>query len=232
MSFSALADGCVDTRARLRRRRRAWCALLATSLAAAPVHALPAWDLFFGPGDMQNNFNVPKITLTNASTTGEQIVEFRMSVGHPDFIFDFVADLSSNPAGRAANVATEALTGATLMVGDRINHVGAFDEVAWSFTDFTPGEALVFEIDVDPRVGGPTADARTILFDNGAHPNAVVLVRFSDGSTDTFLLPDAGAPSAAYSFGGSGPFVVPEPSVATLIAVGLAALSRVRRRSS
>ena len=232
MRFFAISDGRVDTRARLHRRRLAGCALLAASLAATPVQALPAWDLFLGPGDMQNNFNVPKITLSNASTMGEQIVEFRMSIGHPDFVFDFVADLSSNPAGRAANVATEALTGATLVVGNRINHVGAFDEVAWSFTDFTPGEALVFEIDVDPRVGGPTADARTVLFDNGAHPNAVVLVRFSDGSTDTFVLPDAGTPSAAYAFGGSGPFAIPEPSVATLIAVGLVVLRRVSRRSS
>jgi hypothetical protein len=206
--------------------------LLATSLAAAPVHALPAWDLVVGPGDMQNNFNVPKITLTNTSTTGEQIVEFRMSVGHPDFIFDFVADLSSNPAGRAANVASEAQTGATLTVGNRINSVGAFDEVAWSFSDFLVGESLVFEIDVDPRTGGPTADARTVLFDNGAHPNAVVFVRFADGSTDTLVLPDAGVPSPGYSFGGIGSPAVPEPSVALLIAAGLAALRRVARREA
>ncbi len=201
------------------------------SVAATPVHALPAWDLLIGPGDMQNNFNVPKITLTNASTSGEQIAEFRISVGHPDFVFDFVADLSSTPAGRAANVATEALTGATLLVGNRVNQVGAFDEVAWGFTDFAPGEALVFEVDVDPRVGGPTADARTVLFDNGAHPNGSVFVRFSDGSTASFVLPDAGAPSTAFSFGGSGVFAVPEPSVAALVAVGLAALSRRARRA-
>ena len=221
-----------ELRGRLRRRRFGWFALLATSLAAAPVHALPAWDLLIGPGDMQNNFNVPKITLTNTSTAGEQIVEFRMSIGHPNFLFDFVADLSSNPAGRAANVATEALTGATLTVGNRINGVGAFEEVAWSFSDFQVGEALVFEVDVDPHVGGPTVDARTVFFDNGAHPNSVVLVRFSDGSMDTLVLPDAGAPSAGYSFGGTGSPVVPEPSVALLIAAGLAALRRVARRAA
>ncbi len=230
MSCSGPADRCTEPLARPRRRRLGWFALLATSLAAAPVHALPAWDLFIGPGDMQNNFNVPKITLTNTSTTGEQIVEFSMSVGHPDFIFDFVADLSSNPAGRAANVATEVLTGATLMVGNRINGVGAFDEVVWSFTDFMAGEALAFEIDVDPVVGGPTADARTVLFNNGVHPNSVVFVRFSDGSTDTLPLPDAGAPSTGYSFGGTGSPPVPEPSVAMLIALGLAALRQVAGR--
>ncbi len=197
--------------------------LVAALGAATAAHATPRFDLLLAPGDAQNNFNVPKITLTNTSTAGEEIVGFSMSIGAPGFVYDFVLDLASNPAGRAASVATEAATGATLVAGDRVNGSGSVPTLIWSFSRFAPGKKLIFEVDVDPVSGNPTADARTVWFNNGAAPNATVQVQFRYGAAAILTMPDvAGAPTS-FSFSATG---VPEPATAALLAAGLVALAQ------
>ena len=197
--------------------------LLFAALGAAPAaFATPLFSLVIGPGDAQNNFNVPKITLSNTSTAGEQITGFSMSIGDAAFVYDFVLSLSSNPAGRAASVATETTTGATLVAGDRVNGSGSVATLVWSFTGFAPGEQLIFEVDVDPVSGGPTADARTVWFNNGAAANAVVQVNFSSGATAGFTMPDVAGSPTSFTF-------VPEPTTALLLGAGLVAMA-VRAR--
>ncbi|HEY8493742.1 MAG TPA: hypothetical protein VIN04_07590 [Myxococcota bacterium] len=196
-------------------------AALAVLLAAPPALGLPSFELTAGPGDMQNNWNVPKLTLTNTSSAGESIVSFSLTIGHLGFVYDFVADLSSSPAGRAANVATEALTGATLVAGDRVNGTGSVRTLVWSFEHFTPGESLVFEVDLDRADGSVTWDARTIWFDNGAQPNAVAEVVFSNGATVGFEMPDTGGAPTMLLFA----LEAPEPGAAALLGVGLAGLT-------
>jgi hypothetical protein len=197
------------------------CALL---LAPSLAHALPTFSLVLARGDAQNNFNVPQITLTNTSTGGESIAGFSFSIGAPGFVWDFVLGAASNPAGQAVDIATEAATGATLVAGDRVNGSGSVTTLAWSFAHFAPGESLVFEADVDPTSGGPTADARTVWFNNGAAPNAQIQVTYAYGATSSFSLADAPAANS-YTIGATA---VPEPGVAILVGLGLALLSARR----
>lgn len=206
----------------MRRTAIAAFLLLAALCVAPTAFATPSFDLVLARGDAQNNFNVPKITLTNTSTAGESVTGFSMSVGASGFVYDFVLSLSSNPAGRAANVATETATGATLVAGDRVNGTGSVATLVWSFAHFAPGERLVFEVDVDPVSGDPTVDARTVWFNNGAAPNAVVQVSFSNGSMAGFTLPDAAGAPVTFNFNGTP---VPESTTALLFGAGLAALA-------
>lgn len=198
--------------------------LLAPSLALA----LPTFSLVLARGDAQNNFNVPQITLTNTSTAGEQIVGFSFTIGAPGFVWDFVLGAASNPAGQAVDIATEALTGATLVAGDRVNGSGSVTTLVWSFTHFAPGESLVFEVDVDPVSGGPTVDARTVWFNNGAAPNAQIQITYGYGATSSFTLAD-GPIANSYPLNGTA---VPEPGVALLVGAGLALLAASSRRAA
>jgi hypothetical protein len=196
------------------------CAL--SALLAAPAAATPVFQVRIGPGDVQNNWNVPKLTFENLSTAGETIAAISISIGAPGYVYDFVTSLSSNPAGRPANVATEAATGATLVAGDRVNGTGSVTTLAWTFAHFAPGERLVFEVDLDRADGTATVDARTIWFNNGVAPNAAIVVTFTGGATATVTLPDApGNPSSVLI----GPTVaVPEPTTASLLAAGILGL--------
>lgn len=204
-------------------------AVAAVVLVSGAAAATPMWTLDIVPGDMQNNFNVPKFILTNTSTAGEDISSFSFSIGDPAFFFDFVADLSSGPAGQAANVATEAATGAVLLQGDRVNDRSGVDTLIWSFSDFQVGESLIFEVDVDPASAGgggsQTSDARTVFFSNGPAPNSVSSIGFSDGAIETLSVPDDSGSAFNYSSGSSGVVLSPEPSTALLMLLGLLGLA-------
>jgi len=203
-------------------------ALVLAALGAAPnASATPIFGLAIVPGDAGNNFDIPKITLTNASTAGEQITGFSMSIGSTTFVYDFVLGPTSNPPGQAASLATETTTGATLVAGDRRNAVGSVATLIWSFTDFAPGEQLIFEVDVDRAAGPPTADARTVWFNNGAAPNAQLQLQFSNGTSASLVVPDVAGSPNSFSFSVSG---VPEPGTAALLGVGLALLANRKPR--
>jgi hypothetical protein len=202
--------------------RSVLCACAFAALLAAPAAATPVFQISIGPGDMQNNWNVPKLTLENLSSAGESIAALSIAIGAPGYVYDFVASLSSNPAGRPANVATETATGATLVAGDRVNGTGSVTTLVWSFAHFAPGERLVFEVDLDRADGTATVDARAIWFNNGAAPNAAIVVTFTSGATATVTMPDApGSPSSVLL----GPAVaVPESASASLLAAGILGL--------
>lgn len=207
-------------------------ALLALLLLPGAAAATPLWTLDVVPGDMQNNYNVPKLLLTNDSTAGEQIVGFSITVGDTAYFFDFVADLSSGPAGQAANVATEALVGATLLTGDRVNDINGTTWIEWGFTDFQAGETLAFEVDVDPNAavggGNQTSDATSVLWNNGASPNADIVVTFDDGSQALLTTPET--PSVfTFSSSSGGVTLVPEPRSGLLLALGLLGLGVMGR---
>ncbi|HVH06361.1 MAG TPA: hypothetical protein VNE71_10220 [Myxococcota bacterium] len=203
------------------------CALLAL-VVAAPAAATPVVSIQIGPGDMQNNWNVPKLTFENLSTAGETIAAISITVGAPGYVYDFVAGLASNPAGQPANVATETATGATLVAGDRVNGTGSVTTLVWSFGHFSPGERLVFEVDLDRADGTQTVDARSIWFNNGGAPNASVVVTFTNGATATIAMPDTSGPPSSLSFGPT--IAVPEPATASLLAAGIIGLYLVGAR--
>lgn len=204
------------------RRLALTTALLLVALGAAPdAIATPIFDLAIGRGT-RNDFNTPKITLTNTSTAGEQITGFSMSIGSTAFVYDFVLGPTSNPRGQAANLATETTTGATLVAGDRRNAVGSVATLIWSFSNFAPGEQLIFEVDLDRATGNPNVDARTIWFNNGAAPNAELQIQFSNGSSAALVMPDVAGSPNSFSFSVTG---VPEPGTAAMFGAGLALLA-------
>lgn len=209
------------------RRVLLTAAVVLAALGTAPnALATPIVELAIVPGDAGNDFDMPKITLTNASTAGEQITGFSMSIGSTVFVYDFVLGPASNPPGQASNLATETATGATLVAGDRRNAVGSVAALIWSFTDFAPGEQLIFEVDVDRATGPPTADARTVWFNNGAAPNAQLQVQFGSGTSASLVMPDAAGSPNSFSFSVTS---VPEPGAATLFGAGLALLANRKR---
>ena len=61
------------------------------ALLAVPAAATPVFQISIGPGDVQNNWNVPKLTLENLSTAGETIAALSISIGAPGYVYDFVA---------------------------------------------------------------------------------------------------------------------------------------------
>ncbi len=201
--------------------------LVLAALGAAPdARATPIIGLAIVPGGPGNNFDMPKITLTNASDAGEQISGFSMSIGSATFVYDFVLGPTSNPRGQAANLATEVTTGATLVAGDRRNAVGSVATLIWSFSNFAPGEQLIFEVDLDRATGNPNVDARTIWFNNGAAPNAQLQLTFSNGTSASLVMPDAAPPPSSFSFSVTG---VPEPGTVALLGAGLALLASCKR---
>ena len=191
------------------RSPRPCCAML---LASAIAQALPTFSLVLARGDAQNNFNVPADHAHQhvqrrrvASSASRSRSARRASCGT-----SCSPPLRIRPA-RPIDIATEALTGATLVAGDRVNASGSVTTLVWSFAHFAPGESLVFEADVDPASGDPTVDARTVWFNNGAAPNAQIQVTLRlRRATSSFSLADA--PSAnSYTLGATA---VPEPGVA------------------
>lgn len=233
--------------------------VLAMAMLPSLAAAIPSYTFDIDPGDIQNNFNVPRFTLTNTSTEGEEIVSFSITIGDEEnFFYDFVADLDSMPVGSAAYVATETNTGAQLLVGDRVNDRSGTSELNWGFDDFQSGERLVFEADIDPieaqNGGRQSVDSRYSFLNNGEAENATMTVVFSDGSVarNTFadvsgLLPGefrfagtgafpdglAGGPTTGGPFPQGPPTVsapVPEPGAALLFGFGLLTVAAKPRR--
>ena len=220
-------------------------------LRPGPGAATPFFQLDVEPGDMQNNFNVPRFTLLNTSTASEEIVGFSITIGDSDgYFFDFVAGPDSAPMGELAHFSSEIQTGALLVTGDRINDRSGGDLIAWTFNDFQVSEALVFQVDVDPTsalLGGhQSADARFAFANNGASANSIVRIRFSNGAIATRVFEDSGGlPPEAFRFTGAGELPVesigfrppiqttppvPEPTAALLFGAGLLAVATRRPR--
>lgn len=223
--------------------------VLAIAMLPSLAAAIPSYTFDLEPGDIQNNFNVPRFTLTNTSTAGVEILAFSITIGDEEnFFYDFVADLNSTPLGSAAHAATETNTGARLLVGDRVNDRSGTARLHWGFDDFQTGEFLIFQADIDPftaQTGGrQSVDSRYSFLNNGEAENAVLTVVFSDGAIARKAFEDVeGALPEAFHFSGVGelqgavaggpPTVsapVPEPGAALLFAFGLLTVAAKPRR--
>ncbi|MEC9434913.1 MAG: VPLPA-CTERM sorting domain-containing protein [Pseudomonadota bacterium] len=186
--------------------------VLATAAPAAALGISTGYTL-----EIDGSTNVPVFQLTNDSTSAT-LDSFSFSIGDTAYNFDYAQSIG-------ADVGT---MGFTLDTGDTLNGGARTDLLAFTLTGFDPGEVFGFETDIDPDNSNVTVDFRDVFFNNGAAPNSVISVAFSDGVTFEYTLPDA-AELSSYTFSQSVSDV-PLPAAAPLLGAGLAGLAFFARR--
>ncbi len=161
--------------------------------------------------------DIPTFSVKNLSSVA-RITKLEIGIGFVSKNFDRVGGFSAAP------------TGATRVTPDLINGSVRSDTVVFRFSNFDPDEVFGFfaEIDDDHAISS-SEDYRHILFDNGPSPNGYATATFLDAAglhTQTIVFPDTPGPASRLSF-----MAVPEPASEILLAIGLGALSLLRRRS-
>jgi len=166
-------------------------------------------------GDLIDDTNWAPLELQNLSAPGIQIESLLLTVGDAaNHNWDQVVTLAASPLS------------ATLIAPDELDDGVRSDVIQYSFGGFEAGEFFRFRADVDPDPSSNVIlDFRSVLFNNGALPNAVVTVQFSNGFTLTDTLADqsfASNASADLATQVQSLTAVPEPSA--LVAWGIALL--------
>ncbi|MGQ0627141.1 MAG: hypothetical protein ACT4PL_03465 [Phycisphaerales bacterium] len=195
---------------------------MAAVCVAAPIavaSAQPVATLALRDGDesgMDLPFNTVEFVLTNLAGTG--LTRMSLTVGNPVWNFDQVYE------DREVFFGGTGLEMALLIEGDRVQDGAGPDAFTYDFTGFGGGASFRGQFDIDNDDGTFQADSRTILFNNGPAPNAVLTLSFADGSVVLFTLPDGPAGAAEYTF------TIPTPGALTLSALACAFWFRRARR--
>lgn len=198
--------------------RLAAVGIAALGIAAASHAQVTGYTLV-----LSGSTNIPTFQLTNNSDPGLTLTAFTVTIGNTAFNYDGVQ-----------GVVLGSLGSATLITPDTNTSGGVrSDTVEYTFTGFDPGEAFQFEVDVDVDTNNTTEDYRTVLFNNGAAPNAVVTVSFDNGSVLSQTMPDASPNLTAFTFAQTSA-VGAAPEAGTLALLGLGSLpiagAVIRRR--
>lgn len=128
------------------------------------------------------NPNVPTMTLTNDSTMGEQILGYSVTIGDTSRNWDFSV---------LERFDSDLFT-ATLLSPDAANEGVRSDVLEYRFTGFGAGQTFrhAGDVDTDDPLQNVLQDYSTVLYNNGAAPNALVSVEFDNSSTLTRTLPN------------------------------------------
>jgi hypothetical protein len=133
----------------------------------------------------------PKFEFVNRSRL--TVSRLRITIGHDLFTYDSVSSITTT-AGASVSAQTPSSTSGG----------GHSQTIDLSLSGFGPGARLTFRADLDIfLLGAPVASSvnyRTILFNNGSQPNAVVTVNTDEGQTESFTLPDDAADPNASSY--------------------------------
>lgn len=161
-------------------------------------------------------FNTTYFTLSNASTDGISITGTSLTIGDENYVFDNVY------LDREQFLGGDGTQTADLLVGSRNDDNSGPGVFTYAFTNLTPSVSFRGMFDIDQLLTFQ-ADARQVLFNNGAAPNAVWSVNFSDGSVGQLTLPDGSATQDSYTF-----TVTPAPGAMLLLPAALLARRRNR----
>lgn len=197
--------------------RRIVAACVASAFIALPASAGLVTLTMQNGDDGGMPFNTTAFVITNISAPGVNLMTWSMNVGDTAFYYDQLY------ADREQFLGGDGTQTALLTVGDRFNgETNPTDEFAYSFSNFAAGVGFRGQWDIDPDAGGFDVDARTILFNNGAAPNAVAVFTFSDGSSVEYTLPDLPVLD-------SYTLTIPGPGTAGVMLLGVLAIARRRR---
>lgn len=185
--------------------------LICILFCIASINAVPSYEMLFS-----GSANVPTVKLTNTSTL-EQITEFTLTIGNTGYNFDALYQVVHNVGGY------------TLLSPDSNSGGGARSNVDHvTFTGFDPNEYFQFGTDIDIDNSDTGEDYRTVMFNNGSNPNAVLTVKFSNGETLTQTLPDAPASNTTFLLTQVSP--VPEPTTVFLLSLSLLGIAFFRKK--
>ena len=173
-----------------------------------------------------NGANVPEFSLTNDAASTETITGFQFTIGQTNRNFD-----SANVIG-----GSDPSIVSMLQSPDTLNGFARSDVIDYRFLNFSAGRTFAFNTDLDIDNQNSVENFRSVFFNNGAAPNSVITVDFSDGTRlVSDLLPDANGNLTSFTFSDSANLAaVPEPGSLSLFGLlalgGVAARSRKRRR--
>lgn len=129
-------------------------------------------------------FNTVAFGVTNLSDPGVSLTGLSLTIGDTQYLFDEIY------LSREQFIGGDGTQAATLDLGDRVQDGAGTDLFQYSFTNFAPGVTFRGQWDIDNDNGTFDVDSRTVLFNNGAAPNAVLGLTFSDGSAASYTFPD------------------------------------------
>ncbi|MBC7770892.1 MAG: hypothetical protein H7210_00220 [Pyrinomonadaceae bacterium] len=184
--------------------------------AAAHVQAGVVTLTMQNGDDGGSPFNTTLFTITNNSAPGVALTSMTMGIGDTQFLFDQLyqrVELFTGGDGTQT---------AVLNVGDRTDDGAGGDLFSYGFLNFAPGVTVTGQWDIDFDSGAFDVDARTVLFNNGASPNAAATFAFSDGSSFSYTFPDLPLQDQ-YTL------VIPGAGTAATMLVGFGLLTRRRR---
>lgn len=190
------------------------CAL---SLSAAAVASAGAVNLSLQNGNGGGGpFNTTLFQIDNTSADGTSLTGFTLTIGDTQYLFDqLYLSEEAFPGGNGTQAAN-------LVIGNRTDDNVGPDLFEYAFTNLGPGVSFRGQWDIDNDNGDFNADARTVLFNNGALPNAVATFTFSDGSSLAYEFPDLPVQD-------SYTLAIPAPGASAVVSLlGLAAMRRRR----
>ena len=203
-----------------------WVAALAVGLFASSADAgLISYDL-----ELANPAtSIFRLQNTSPDSSAE-ITGMHVTIGDTAYNFDLLT-------GFSALIDTGAPIVSTLVTPDLVQDGIRADEFELSFTGFGQGDRFQFQADLDLDNINTPEDFRSIYFNNGPAPNAVVSVSFVSGAESGILsltLPDDPLINdpQVFNYSVSGQTqAVPVSTSLALIGLGLASISYKRVRS-
>lgn len=194
------------------------CAFVAGSALAAMACAQSVTMTMVNGDGGGMAFNTTAFSVTNNAGAGVRMTQMSLTVGDVLYNFDQLY------LSREQFIGGNGTQTASLFAGDRVDDNVGVNMFVYMFTNFDAGVTFRGQWDVDNDNGTFDYDTRSVLFNNGAAPNAVASFLFSDGSSISYEFPDLPVQSE-YTL------IIPSPAAGVSVLSALAMIATRRRRA-